>query len=149
MPDEIQRLQILFDRVMAHQHRGEYALGLELVVPLIDLARSHLGPQHPEVAEVLSTAGILCRRTGQLERAESFYNEALAIRRQAYGDVHPAVAASLNNLGTLYSAMGRHSDAEPLQRASVAIKRELFGQDAPQVALAMSNLAATHMALQN
>ena len=49
-----------------------------------------------------TTDGNVSVHARKLEEAQSLYQRALAIRRQAYGPQHPTVAQSLNNLASLY-----------------------------------------------
>jgi hypothetical protein len=80
----------------------------------VTLAGEHLGTEHPFLATSLNNLAELYRTTGHYTRAETLYQQALAIRRAAFGEIHPAVAAILNNLAGLYLTIGDYAGAEPL-----------------------------------
>ena len=50
-----------------------------------------LGPAHPEVATTLNDLGRIALARGEYGRAESLFQQALAIREQALGPQHPEI----------------------------------------------------------
>ncbi|MEL6590430.1 MAG: CHAT domain-containing tetratricopeptide repeat protein [Bacteroidota bacterium] len=70
-----------------------------------------LGKVDSSVGVSCSRLGMLYRRTGELERAESFMQRALAIHSEVLGSQHVMRAYALNNLGNLYKSMGRADKA--------------------------------------
>src|SRR5919201_384082 len=117
MSAELERLDALYAQGRAPPDRGGYEAALEIARGLIEPARRYLGDQHDGLAEVLTTVGILCRRTGRLTEAEPLYQEALGIRRRVLGADDPGVAATESSLAVLYLALGRAAEAEPLLRS--------------------------------
>jgi tetratricopeptide (TPR) repeat protein len=64
----------------------------------------------------------LSRIRGELEKAESLFERALAIRENALGVEHPDVATSLENYAFLLRDMGRPEEAERLEARARAIR---------------------------
>ncbi|WP_216403172.1 tetratricopeptide repeat protein, partial [Arcanobacterium phocae] len=71
---------------------------------------------------------------------ETFYQEALAMRKELLGDRHPQVARTLNYLAELYLRQGRNELAEPLLQEALAIAEEGFRADHPLNAKIRKNL---------
>lgn len=70
-----------------------------------------LGPIDSAVGVSCSRLGMLYRRTGELERSETFMKRALDIHTQVLGRKHIMRAYALNNLGNLYKSMGQPQKA--------------------------------------
>lgn len=70
-------------------------------------------------ADVLETLGEISAARGQLSSAETFYTNALAIRKQTFGE----------GRGTLHirTALGRANQAEGLNDRTIALYREVLG----------------------
>ncbi len=82
------------------------------------------------------------QRAGQLDRAVTVAQQALAVAEQAVGPEHPDVAVSLNNLAVLYFAQLQFARAEPLYRRALAILARFAratGHQHPNFEVALSN----------
>lgn len=93
-----------------------------------------LGPDHPDVAQILNNLALLYEGQGRYAEAEPLLRRALAIAEKALGPEHPHVAMSLNNLAGLYEAQGRYAEAEPLFRRSLGIREKVLALQHPDVA---------------
>jgi len=58
-------------------------------------------------AKSLDDMGVLHHKLGNYTTAESFYRQALEIRREALGDKNIVYADSLNGLASLYLTIGK------------------------------------------
>ncbi|NEO94675.1 MAG: tetratricopeptide repeat protein, partial [Moorea sp. SIO3G5] len=67
----------------------------------LEIARSRLGENHPDVATTLNNLGLLYFSMGQYDQAEPLYVQALEMTKQLLGENHPAEATTLNNLAAL------------------------------------------------
>lgn len=103
------------------------------------------GPDHPDVATVLTNLGLLYASQGRFAEAEPLYKRGLTIREKALGPDHPDLANSLNNLATMYHRQGRYADAEPLLKRSLAARDKAMGSNHPDVAVALNNLAVLYV----
>lgn len=106
-----------------------------------ELFEKALGPEHPDVAQVLNNLASLYQKQARYSEAELRYQRALAIREKALGPEHPAVAQTLNNLASLYQAQGRYAEAEPLYVRSLVILDRALGATPAQIATVLANLA--------
>lgn len=75
------------------------------------------------------------------ERAESYYQHALAICEQQLGASHPDTATSLNNLALLYHEQDKYAEAEPLFQRALAIREQILGPQQLDTATSLNNLA--------
>jgi CHAT domain-containing protein len=97
---------------------GNYAEAVPLAQRWLATWEKALGPDHPDIANVLNNLAELYRAQGRYADAEPLYKRSLAISEKALGPTHPDVAVSLNNLAGLYERQDRLVDALPLIRAA-------------------------------
>jgi CHAT domain-containing protein len=137
----------LTNKAFVLHQAGKYAEAIPLVQQVLALREKVLGPDHPDVATVLNSFGILYDKQGRYAEAEPLYKRALAIREKALGPDHPdhfLVAMSLANLAVLYGNQRRYAEAEPLNKRALAIFEKTLGPDYPAVAGSLNNLAADY-----
>ena len=97
---------------------------------------------HPDLAEVLNDMGYVYDENGDLDNAEKFYRESLAMYRRLLGDKHPYVATELENVALTAQSKGDFASAETLLRQSLEIHRDLQGEGHPETGRALFNLAS-------
>ena len=97
---------------------------------------------HPDLAEVLNDMGMLLWRSGDLDGAEKFYRESLAMNRRLLGEKHPEIANGLENVAMSLQDKGDLAGAETLYRQSIEMRRELLGVNHPVVGRTLMNLAS-------
>jgi tetratricopeptide (TPR) repeat protein len=97
---------------------------------------------HPDLAEVLNDMGYVFDENGDLDNAEKYYRESLAMYRRLLGDKHPYVATELENVALTAQSKGDFASAESLLRQSLEIHRELQGESHPEFGRALFNLAS-------
>ncbi|MCA9653531.1 MAG: serine/threonine protein kinase [Myxococcales bacterium] len=117
----------------------------------LDVTRSALGPQHPELVEVLRRLGRLAQRQGHLAEARHHFEQALEIVHLS-DDPSPSLVATLErSVGSIHAAEGDAAAAAlHLQRAfeglggsEAAAQPEVFRSG---VALARSQRALSRSA---
>ncbi|NEO14936.1 MAG: tetratricopeptide repeat protein [Moorea sp. SIO3F7] len=113
----------------------------------LEITRSRLGENHPDVATSLNNLAGLYYSMGRYDQAEPLYQQALQMRTQLLGEEHLDVADSLNNLGLLYKSMGRYDQAEPLYQQALEMTTQLLGHHHPDVATSLHNLAALYKSM--
>lgn len=118
---------------------GLYARARPLLEEAVDLRRSHLGGDHPDLASSLRNLGAV--RQAQGAEAEPLFLEALAIQEKALDPGDPELASTLNNLGVLYGSRGDLARAEPLFTRALAVREKALGALHPDVAASLNNLA--------
>jgi len=72
---------------------------------------------------------------GQLDLAEKYARQSLAIRKRLYSDEHPRVATSLDALSAVMEKKGNFTEAETLLRQAMHIRKTVFGIDSRAVSI--------------
>ena len=121
--------------------RGQYKEAESLYKQAVAIFEKALGPDHPEVAQILNNLAELYRNQGKLTDAEPLYKKALDIFEKALGPDHPQVATSLNNLALLYKQQGKLAEAEPLYKQALDISEKALDPNHPNIANRLNNLA--------
>ena len=98
----------------------------------IEIRRTRLAPDHPDLAESLNNLGVLLTEERRFDEAQALFDEALAIRVKALGEQHSAVAEVRSNLGALAFAQGDLREAEQRQREVLAIEEAVRGAGRPR-----------------
>ncbi|MCA9658496.1 MAG: tetratricopeptide repeat protein, partial [Myxococcales bacterium] len=91
-------------------------------------------------ADLLNHRGVIANLGHEVEAAERFHREALAIRRAHLAPTHVHVLDSLTNIGLALLRQRRLAEAERLLVEALAGYRETFGPRHPRVAALLSNL---------
>ena len=86
---------------------------------------------------------------GNYEKAETSYQEALAILEKVLGKKHPLYAVSLHNLGNLYYILGNYEKAETLYQETLAIREKASGKEHPGYAGSLTSLGDLYRAMGN
>ena len=124
-----------------YQGQGTYDQAKPWYEQCLEITKSHLGENHPDVATSLDNLGDIYYFQGRYDEAKPLYQQALEMRKQLLGHHHPDVATSLNNLAYLYRSMGRYDQAEPLIKQALEMYKQLLGHHHPDVAISLDNLA--------
>ena len=120
---------------LAHA-RGDMAAAEPHARRALDLRRSALGPDHPDVAVELAALAPILHGLGRLDEAEAMLRRVLVI----LGHDHPESGFALGNLGALLQETGRLGEAATRYEEALAIKRRLLGARHPDVAITLNNL---------
>jgi|GEM_PF-6108641 len=94
-------------------------------------------------SQVLSGAGMLAYRQGDIDAAERQFTQSLAIERSIGSPA--SIANGLSDVGIVAAAKGDFEQARELYSESLAIKREIG--DRRQIAVTLNNLGSTTMSL--
>jgi serine/threonine protein kinase/Flp pilus assembly protein TadD len=129
---------------MTYRSLGLYSEAEVQLRAALDAQRRASGAHDPELAIGLNNLGLALQDRGQLDGAEPFFRDALAIWRQAGADAE--VSTALNNLGWLLHLRGDPEGAEPLLREALAIRQRVHGENTPEVAVVLDNLASVSIA---
>ena len=121
-----------------HRQLGLYPEADSLFARAVDVARVAYGSSHSEFADRLTDRGTSLRELGQLARAESVLQQALAIRSRSGDQV--ARAATMGELAGTLTRAGKPERAESLYRAVLTIDRSRLGADDPELATDLTNL---------
>jgi len=80
---------------------------------------------HPDFGNSYSHLGICYTSLGEIEKAESYFLKAYAIKKRVYGEIHPEVADFLWNLGMFYRFAKDPGKSLEIFLQELAIRQEL------------------------
>ena len=119
---------------------GDYLAAKQYAIRSLQAREERLRPDHPEIAESLSSLGLVLDDTGDLAGGIEADRMALAIRRESLGPEHGQVGSSLLNLGLKLSELGDYASAYTMTEESGRIGLAVNGPDHPTAAHAVNNL---------
>jgi len=92
----------------------------------LDLRRSSLPDDHPDIAQSLNNLGSLYMRSGRFDRAVPMLEQAIERFRRTHGDRHPQVVVVTYNLGSTLSDAGRLKEARSILQTAFELAIEVF-----------------------
>mmetsp|Transcript_2541 Transcript_2541/g.4291 ORF Transcript_2541/g.4291 Transcript_2541/m.4291 type:complete len:619 (+) Transcript_2541:1-1857(+) len=132
---------------IAHIHKqlGEHQLALSSYLAVHKMQVEAFGTESLNVAETLSSIGLMQYHLRDYESSFESYQEALRIRRNCYEtDNHPDVASTLNSVGLVLFKQDMFELAKKCFGESLRIRREILGHDHRDVAILWYNIATIH-----
>ncbi len=135
-------------------HRGAIALeagkpadALPRLQEALELRKTQVGEDHPDIATILANLGGAHMRLGSPERALESLERSLAIRERRMGADHERLAPTLASLGGVATSSGRPREGlAHLERALPLMERSL-GPEHPELAVPLTNMALAHLRL--
>lgn len=124
--------------------RFDEAIGL--LEKTLDRART-AGPETEIVADILDALAVTVEESGDLEQAESYHRESLAIYEVILDPDHPSITASLVSLGLVQNYRGNFAEAERTLARAVEAADRVLGPDHPQSMVALNNLGVVRYRL--
>jgi tetratricopeptide (TPR) repeat protein/predicted Ser/Thr protein kinase len=121
---------------------GRYEEALEYFRRALRTREELLGPNHPELARVLNSIGVVRFNQGEAGEAIEWFRRSLAIEEAALGPDHPDLAHALNNLAAVLGTRGQIEEALAYHRRALAIRIDALGSEHPDVASSLSNIGA-------
>jgi CHAT domain-containing protein/Tfp pilus assembly protein PilF len=103
------------------------------------------GKPHPWIVQSLFNLGDLMRVTGNLTKAESYAQRALAVAEKLSGADNPSLAYSLTALANVYQESGKFQEAESLYRRVLAIYDQTLGTENAMKAKILTALATLYL----
>ncbi|MEO6690330.1 MAG: tetratricopeptide repeat protein, partial [Dokdonella sp.] len=92
-----------------------------------------------EAIDLLSSIALAAEFSGNLQRADAAYREAIAVAERLYVRPHPDVASTVGIYGSFLVAMARYEEADPYIVRALAMRRSLLGDAHPDT---LNSLAA-------
>lgn len=108
-------------------------------------AHKQFGKLDSVYTEYTNRMGFFLHIAGQLEDAEAYFIEALALKEQVFGKEHTEYGMTLNNLAAIYLDLGNYKQAEPLFLEAIAIQEEIWGKEHYNYIQSIVNLAAFYI----
>jgi eukaryotic-like serine/threonine-protein kinase len=128
-----------------HRQQGKFAQAESLYTRALEIDRGPRGGggDQRRIADDLDNLGMVLEEAGHLPRADSAYQEALALRNEVLDPDHPRVITSLSHIAALREKQGEYVEAERIERDVLARRRRVYAEGHPEIAYAMQNLATT------
>src|SRR5512135_1632909 len=136
--DAIQRADALSRQAAEHRAAGDLPGAIALQRQSLDLRRTALGPDAPDVATAETNLAGLYAADERYDDAEPLLRHALSIREQTLGADSRPTALSRNNLALLLAANGHANEAEMLYVPAIAVLKH---DDAADFATVLENYA--------
>jgi tetratricopeptide (TPR) repeat protein len=91
--------------------QGQFPEATKRLQEALKASEDALGPEHLDVATILSNLAGLSEAQGNYADAEPYYIRLLNIKEKALGSDHPDVAATCENMAELYRQIGKKDEA--------------------------------------
>ena len=132
---------------IAHIHKqlGEHAKALMAYEKVRTMQENTFGNECMQLAETLSSIGLMQYHLRDFEASFDSYQAALRIRRQQLGsEDHPDVASTLNSIGLVLFKQDMFELAKKCFTESLRIRSKVLGKDHRDVAILWYNIATIH-----
>jgi tetratricopeptide (TPR) repeat protein len=139
--DDALHAELLRQRAGVLYSEGRFAEAAQVSKQALDRAERAYGPDHPEVAKILSNLGVFYNELGENEASIRASQRGLAIRKKLLGPGHPDLAKSYNTLGNAFHDLRRFDQALESFRRAHAIFQQCYGADHPMAAGVLNNIA--------
>jgi tetratricopeptide (TPR) repeat protein len=120
--------------------RAETVLAKDAFEHALIMYEALLGPDHSDVATVISNLGRVKHELGDLTGALKHFERALIKNELAHGSEHPNVARDLGNLGAVRRDLNDSIGAQSCFEKALKINLKLFGPEHTNVAKDFNNL---------
>ncbi len=124
---------------LAHSDAGDLDTAETETVHALNLATAQLGPDAPQVADILQQLGRIRWLKGDYAGGDTVGARAIAIYRQ-HGLQGPALGVALLSQASVQFYFNRLTEAETLLREALVLTRDAYGPGDRRVADAMNNL---------
>jgi tetratricopeptide (TPR) repeat protein/predicted Ser/Thr protein kinase len=139
--DDALHAELLRQRAAVLYSEGRFADAAKASSQALTLAERAYGPDHPEVAKILSNLGVFYNELGDNEASIRASLRGLAIRKKLLGPGHPDLAKSYNTLGNAYHDLRRFDESLDSFRRAHTIFQQCYGADHPMSVGVLNNIA--------
>jgi tetratricopeptide (TPR) repeat protein len=131
---------------LAYVRAGQSGESLRLQEETVELAKSILGPDHPNTLLGINNLAQAYQLAGRPEEAITLLEETLKLQKAKLGADHPTTLRTMNSLAIAYREAGRLNDAVPLQEETLKLVKAKLGPDHPDTLINMNNVAVAYLA---
>jgi tetratricopeptide (TPR) repeat protein len=126
---------------LCHREHAEIRLAEAMYLRALRIQEQITGPEHLEIAVVLSELAYLYTRQGKYEQAESLYRRSLTIWERIPGPERPAMANTLMWFGFLSFEQGKYDQVEARYQRALQIWERTLGSQHHKIASVLDKLA--------
>ncbi|MCH9649263.1 MAG: tetratricopeptide repeat protein [Deltaproteobacteria bacterium] len=121
--------------------KGRFGEAKVLAQESLEIRREVLGRgPHPRIARSLNLLGMIESELGDLQQAEVFLLESLAMGHEIHGQEHSGMVGTMANLARILQTRGRFEEAEAYLRRSLELTEETYGGNHVRVATVLYSL---------
>jgi serine/threonine protein kinase/tetratricopeptide (TPR) repeat protein len=132
---------------LTYWHAGDYEKAISQHERALDLRRTLLESDHPDILQSLTNLGQAYQSAGRLNEALSLQEETLQRKQTILGATHSDTLWAMNRLAETYMALGRAKEALPLYEHQVDIARQTLGHDHTDTLIYMDKVAVAYRRL--
>jgi tetratricopeptide (TPR) repeat protein len=134
----------VFNMGQAHHQLAERLEAMKMYKEFLNLAKSHFGEYHRDIAIVMTCIGQVYHEEKQLQDAIGAFQEALRVGRTALGPLHPEIAITLNKVGNLHYEMGDLDAAIQVYQQGLTVEKAVLEDGNPNIIVTLTNIAEIH-----
>jgi serine/threonine-protein kinase len=138
---------LLKDLGMVRLQRNELDTAAEALNKSLEIRRSVLGADHPDIAETLQALAMVEQNRESSMPPRRTTGKRWRYERASWARVTRTPRRTRNNLASLLYQRQDFAGAAPIFRESMELQREALGPDHPRSATSMANLGVTLMTL--
>jgi tetratricopeptide (TPR) repeat protein len=145
-PVSVEEACQLHERAVALREHGQHAEAATCARHALASFERACGPNHPDVANILSNLADICADQGNYAEAVLLAQRAVAIMEQATGspDLELLGVQSLRTLAGVYRTQGRYAEAESLYQRALARSEATLSSDHLETAACLNDLAVLY-----
>ena len=133
-PDSVLTATVMGTLGACLAEQEQYTEAEELLRRAIAQKEARLGPEHPELAPLLTDLGICLFHQDKVSEAEPIVLRALTLTEQTAGTQSVSYATMLSNLGHLRRAQRRLEEATALEKQALMVRQSALGANHAEVA---------------
>lgn len=126
---------------------GEYQDAISYSDSSLQWVQKYLPKDHVKIGVNYNIQAILNRRMGNMEKAITLFDKALA--NFILNKDNQGIAFVKTNMGNVFEAQGYIRRAEKYYKESVILLKDLYGEEHPNVATCYDNLSNIYLQLQD
>jgi len=128
----------------AYESKADYPEALAHYFKCLELSKSALGKDHPDLTTPYNNIGNVYKRQGDFSKAQEYYSKALNLSKNVDYENESDLATSYNNLGNVHYSQGEFPQALENYFEALKIFELLKGESHPLVATIYNNIASTY-----
>lgn len=140
-----QRAVLLQQQGDALYQAGDFPAAETTLLESVNVAKTEIGPKHPQVTITLSSLGLFYEAQGLHEKAEPVFRETLALQQEIFGVDTIKSAETLENLSAVLANQNRLEEALVFEKQALRIKENILGPNDPGLVVNLDNIADIYL----